>query len=1005
MSRFVKHKCGFSAAAIFLIMMLYVFPVVAQQITVRGIVCDHRNDPLTGAIVVSKGTAVNTVTDIDGKFTLNVDANAILTVTYLGFKSQEIKVNGPAFITFVMTEETVLLEDVVVVGYGTVRRKDLTGAVSSVGETVLNDRPSSNLGQALQGRIAGVYIVDNGNPQGNVALKIRGLGTIGNSDPLYVIDGVPSSLGLNSLNNEDIASIDVLKDASATAIYGSQGANGVVIITTKRGHGDGTINLKVNYGIAESTHMPKFLNATQYAALNNQMLSEAGLGTNPDWANPELLGNGTDWVDAMFRTATLRNYTLSYSGGNDQSNYYFSGGYTDQDGIIESVGFQRITLQFNGDYKVKPWVKFGNNLTFSTDNKTNGSYGLSDVFRSLPTQRIYDDDGNFDGPSGNNLWHGTIRNQYGTTVLNKNKTNGYNFLGNVYAEFSLLNGLKFKSVGGAQLVFVRNTNFTPKYPWKPTEVPVSSLYKGSSSSFTYLWDNYLTYEKTLGDHTLNAMGGMSLQWGMSDWFNGEAKGFLKDDIHQVDNAEEISNFKGSGSEWAIASFMLRANYAYKDRYLLTATVRQDGSSRFGPKHRWGTFPSFSAAWRLSEEDFYNKDGFVSDVKIRAGYGVTGHQNIGNYSYASSYDTGIYTFNGKVVSTLVASRMPNPYVHWEEVHQTNIGADIGILKNRIRLSFDLYDKNTKDMLVGMSVPVSSGYNDQAVPMINAGKVNNKGIEFTISAAIFDRHDFSWTADFNAAFNKNKIVSLNSGVPDYYGSIEMAGNTRIHADGHPIGSFYGYVADGIFQTQQEVDNWAVQIVGTNSTNGTAPGDIRFLDLDNSGVIDENDRTFIGNPAPNCTFALNNTLVYKNIDVSIFLQGIYGNDIFNANRIYMESMSSAQNQMATTLARWQGEGTSNTMPRAVHLDPNSNTRSSSRFIEDGSYLRLKDLTLGYTLPKTVAKKIAMDHLRIYASCKNLFTITNYTGFDPEVGMDGFDLGHYPVTRTFNIGVDIKF
>jgi TonB-linked SusC/RagA family outer membrane protein len=985
--------------------MLVSLGTTGQELNISGTVLDSKNDPVVGATVLVKGTTNGTTTGINGDYNIAASPDATLVFSFLGMAAHEEPVSGRGRVDVVMGENVQAIEDVVVVGYGTVRRKDLTGAIASVGGKTLNDRAVNSVGQALQGRMAGVYIVDNGNPHNNVSLKIRGLGTVNDSDPLYVIDGVPATLGLNSINNEDIASVDVLKDASATAIYGSRGANGVVIITTKRGHGDGTLNIKANYGISQATNVPSFLNAAQYASLNNQMLTEAGIATNPDWADPELLGAGTDWVNAMLRTAHTQSYTLSYSGGSDKSNYYVSGGYTNQEGIVQSVGFQRVTLQFNGDYKVKSWVKFGNNITFSADNKTNGSYDLAQVFRSLPTQNIYDDDGNFDGPSGNPIWNGTLRNQYGTAMLNKNSTEGYNLLGNAYAEFSILDGLKFKSVAGSQLTFVKNSSFTPKYEWKPTPVPTTSVYKGASYYFTYLLDNYFTYEKIFGNHSVNVMAGASLQWGENDWFNGEVKDFLKDEIQQVDNAKEISSFRGSGSEWAIASFMLRANYAYADRYLLTATVRRDGSSRFGPKHRWGTFPSFSAAWRLSEESFYDKNWVVSDVKIRAGYGITGNQNIGDYSFASAYNTGVYTFNGNVVNSLVAHKMPNPSVHWEEVRQTNIGADVGFFKNSVRLSFDLYNKNTEDMLVKMSVPVSSGYDDQDVPMINAGKVNNKGIELNLSADIFSQKDFQWTADFNIAFNKNKIISLNSDVPDYYGGVEMSGNTRVNAEGHPIGSFYGHVANGLFQTQGEVDNWAIQTVGTNSTNSTAAGDIRFLDLDNSGVIDDDDRTFIGNPMPDLTYALNNSLSYKGFDLSIFFQGIYGNDVFNANRMYLEAMSAAQNQMATVLDRWTVEGSSNSMPRAVLGDPNKNVRSSSRFIEDGSYLRLKDLTLGYTLPASIAKKIAMNNLRVYFSCKNLFTITNYSGFDPEIGVNGFDLGHYPVTRMFSVGIDIKF
>ncbi|GHT13355.1 SusC/RagA family TonB-linked outer membrane protein [Bacteroidia bacterium] len=977
----------------------------AQDLYISGTVLDSKNDPVVGATVLVKGTTNGTTTGINGDYNIAASPDATLVFSFLGMGAHEEAVSGRGRVDVVMGENAQAIEDVVVIGYGTVSRKDLTGAVASVGSKTLNDRAVNSVGQALQGRMAGVYIVDNGNPHADVSLRIRGLGTVNDSNPLYVIDGVPATLGLNSINNEDIASVDVLKDASATAIYGSRGANGVVIITTKRGHGDGTLNIKANYGISQATNVPAFLNATQYASLNNQMLMEAGQPTNPDWADPELLGAGTDWIDAMLRTAHAQSYTLSYSGGSDKSNYYVSGGYTNQDGIVQSVGYKRVTLQFNGDYKVKSWVKFGNNITFSADNKTNGNYGLSEVFRSLPTQNIYDDDGNFDGPSGNPIWNSTIRNQYGTAMLDKNTTEGYNLLGNAYAEFSIIDGLKFKSVAGAQLTFGKTSRFTPKYDWKPNPVPTTSVYKGASYGFTYLLDNYFTYEKIFGDHSVNVMAGASLQWGENDYFNGDAEDFLKDEIHQIDNAKKISAFRGSGNEWSIASFMLRANYTYADRYLLTATVRRDGSSRFGPKHRWGTFPSFSAAWRLSEESFYDKNWVMSDVKIRAGYGITGNQNIGNYSFSSDYNTGVYAFNGNVVNSLVAHKMPNPSVHWEEVRQTNVGADVGFFKSRLRLSFDLYNKNTEDMLVGMSVPVSSGYDDRDVPMINAGKVNNKGVELNLSADIFNQKDFQWTADFNIAFNKNKIISLNSDVPDYYGGVEMSGNTRVNAEGHPIGSFYGHVANGLFQTQGEVDNWSTQIVGTSSINGTAAGDIRFLDLDNNGVIDDNDRTFIGNPMPAWTYALNNSFSYKGFDLSIFFQGIYGNDVFNANRMYLEAMSAAQNQMATVLDRWTIEGSSNSMPRAVLGDPNKNVRSSTRFIEDGSYLRLKDLTLGYTLPASIAKKIAMNNLRLYFSCTNLFTISNYSGFDPEISVNGFDLGRYPVTRTFSVGIDVKF
>jgi TonB-linked SusC/RagA family outer membrane protein len=982
--------------------MLFSSEAMAQKTNLKGFVRDDSGQPISGVTVTDKSnTSASSITGVDGSFTLSVAPTAILRISFVGFETQEIVVNGRTYIDIVLKEKATELDELVVIGYGTVKKNDLTGSVSSVGEKLMADKPVLSLGQALQGRAAGVFVVDNGNPQENVSLKIRGLGTINDSDPLYVIDGFPMSAGLNSINLEDIENIDILKDASATAIYGSRGANGVVMITTKHGKsGEGKISFKANCGIETATNIPKMLNAAQYAQLSNDMLSAAGLTTNPEWSDPSSLGEGTDWVDAMFNTAHSQNYFLSYSLGGEKSNSYFSAGFTNRDGIVKSVGYKRLTLQFNGDNQVKKWIKFGHNLTFSFDKKTNGTYDLSDVFCSLPTQAIYNADGTYAGPTGSSIYYGDKRNQYGTAEIDKNKMEGYNVIGNIYAELSLMKGLKFRTQGGAEGKISYETDFTPAYDWEPIEVALSTLYKGTDRTFTYLWDNYFTYDKTLGNNTLNLMAGSSLQWGIDDYFNGTKNTFLKDETNQLSNATNIVSLTGDGSEWSLASFMFRANYSYLNRYLLTATLREDGSSRFGANHRWGSFPSFSAAWRMSEESWFDKSSWLSDVKLRAGYGVTGNQNIGNYSFASVYDTGVYEFNGTTVSTLVAHKMPNSDIHWEEVCQTNVGIDLGFLKNRVRLSIDAYNKNTNGMLVDMVVPVSSGYSDEDVPYINAGKVNNKGLEFTLSGDLFTQKDFTWTNNFNISFNKNKIISLNSSTPTYYGSVDFSGNTRVNMEGCPIGSFYGYVMDGIFQTQEEVDNWAVQVAGS-----TAPGDVKFKDLDNNGVINDNDRTVIGNPNPDFTYSLNNSLKYKNFDMEIFFQGVYGNDVYNANRIYGESMSVAYNQFASVLKRWTGEGTSNTVPRAIYGDPNENVRSSTRFIEDGSYLRLKNLTIGYTLPKNLTKKIYSTGIRVFISGKNLWTLTNYSGFDPEVNIGGFDLGTYPVTRAYNFGIDVNF
>lgn len=998
----VKCSCKHLYTLLLVAAMLISFDAMAQKTNLKGTVHDESGQPVQGATVFDKGNkSSGIITGVDGSFVLSVEPNATIGISFIGFVTQEIPIKGRTTIDVTLSENATALEEMVVIGYGTVRKSDLTGSVSSVGQQIMADKPVLSLGQALQGRAAGVYVVDNGNPQENVSLKIRGLGTINDSNPLYVIDGVPMSMGLSSINVEDIENIDILKDASATAIYGSRGANGVVMITTKKGtNGAGKLTLKANAGISEATNIPKMLNATQYAQLNNDLLSAAGYATNPLWTDPTTLGKGTDWVDAMFNTAYSKNYAISYSGGNDKSNYYVSAGYTDRQGIVKSVDFKRLTFQFNGDNQVRKWIKFAHNLTFSFDKKTNGTYNLSDVLKSLPVVPIYNEDGTYAGPEGSSYYYGDRRNQYGTAETDKNKIDGYNLMGNIYGELSIMKGLKFKSLVGAEAKINYTTNFIPAYDWKPTSVDNSSLEKGTGRYFTYLLDNYFTYNKNLGDHSINIMAGTSLQWGVNDYFTGKNGTFLKDEVNQLDNGTKLLSLTGSGSEWSLASLMFRANYSYKNKYLLTATVRRDGSSRFGANNRWGTFPSFSGAWRLDEEEWFNKDSWFSNVKIRAGYGVTGNQNIGDYSFASSFNTGIYSFNGTTVSTLVAHKMANPNVHWEEVRQTNIGADLGFFNNRFRLSIDAYNKVTNDMLIPMDVPVSTGYSDIDVPSINAGKVNNKGFEVTLSGDLFNRKDFTWTSSLNMSFNKNEIISLNSNTPTYYGDVEMSGNTRVHMEGYPIGSFYGYVADGLFQTQEEVDNWAIQAAGS-----TAPGDIKFKDLDNNGVINDYDRTIIGNPFPDLTYAWDNTFSYKGFDLELFLQGIYGADVYNANRIYQEGMSVAFNQYVTVLKRWTGEGTSNSMPRAVYSDPNKNVRSSTRFIEDGSYIRLKNVTLGYNLPKRLTGKITASNIRLFVSGQNLLTLTDYTGFDPEVDISGFDLGNYPVTRTISFGIDVNF
>jgi TonB-linked SusC/RagA family outer membrane protein len=984
-----------------LIGMLLPMCMFAQQITVQGVVKDQTGETVIGASVMEKGTTNGTITGIDGDFSLNMSPNGTLVVSFVGYKTQEVQVKGQKQLQVVLSEDAEMLDEVVVIGYGTMKKSDLTGAVSSIGNKDIKDSPVSNLGQAIQGKISGVQIVDAGKPGDNVSIKIRGLGSINNCDPLVVIDGVPTDLGLSSLNMADVERLDVLKDASATAIYGSRGANGVVMITTKRGtEGKGKLAVSANYSFQNATNVPSLLNAAQYAELSNDMMVNSGRNPNPEWANPSELGAGTDWVDELLRTGVMQNYTVSYSGGNEKSHYYVSGGFLDQSGIVKSVNYRRFTFQSNSDAQVLKWLKFSNNITFSADTKKSGSYNIGDALKALPIYPVKNEDGSWSGPDGNSEWYGSTRNPIGPTELNKSQTDGYNFLANLTAELTFTKWLKFKSTFGYDAKFWFIDNFTPKYNWKPTPTEETSRYKSDNKSFTYLWDNYFLFDHTFAEkHRVGLMAGMSAQWNTNDYLNAQKNVFMFDNVHEMDNGEEMYAIGGNETEWALLSYMARVNYSYEDRYLLTATIRRDGSSRFGKKHRWGTFPSVSVAWRASQEKWFPKNDYINDLKVRAGYGVTGSQaSVGNYSYLASYNTSVYPFgiSSGNQTALVSSTLANPYIHWEEVAQTNIGFDASLFNSRVMFSFDAYLKETRDMLVKASIPITSGFEDTTTTYTNAGKVRNQGIEMSLHT-INLTGELGWETNLTATYNKNKIKDLNSDVPYYINQINNSYVTMLAKD-YPINVFYGYVTDGIFQNQSEVNTHAVQ-------PGAEPGDIRFRDLNNDGVINDSDRTVIGNPNPSWLFSMNNSLSYKGFELSVFLQGIAGNKIYNANNIDNTGMAAAYNQTTDVLKRWQGEGTSNSMPRAVFGDPNQNTRVSDRFVENGSYLRLKNITLSYTFPKQWLQKAQIENARLSLSCENVATITGYSGFDPEVGINGIDQNRYPISRTFSLGLNFNF
>ncbi len=998
----LKHKesSGFRMFS-FLIGLLLPLCLSAQQINLKGIVKDASGEGIPGASVVEKGTSNGTVAEADGSFTLKASQGAVLEISCVSYLTEEVKVDSRTYYEVVLRDDAELLSEVLVIGYGTIRKSDLTGAVSAVSADKLKDSPVSNVGQALQGKVAGVQIIDSGTPGSNVNIKIRGLGSINNCDPLIVIDGVPTDLGLASLNTNDIERIDVLKDASAAAIYGSRGANGVVMITTKRGsEGKGRISVSANASFQNAHNVPQMLNAAQYAQLSNEMMAASGRNSNPEWTNPEALGAGTSWLDEMLNTGIVQNYTVSYSGGNDKAHYYVSGGFFDQSGIVKNVGYKKFTFQSNSDAQVFKWLKFTNNITFSADDKTSGEYNIGSIMSALPVFSVKDGNGDWSGPEGNSEWYGSTRNPVGVNQVNSSTTKGYNILANISAEISFTKWLKFKSTFGYDAKFWFVDSFTPKFDWKPTPVEQSSRYKSDNKSFTYLWDNYFLFDHTFAKkHHLAIMAGTSAQWNKFDYLNAQKNVFMFDSIHEMDNGQEMYAIGGNESEWSLMSIMARLNYSYADRYLITATVRHDGSSRFGANNRWGTFPSVSVAWRPSKENWFPENKAVNDLKIRAGYGVTGSQaSVGNYGYLAVYDTAVYSFGstGKEQSTLFARTLSNPSLHWEEVAQTNVGIDIAFLDSRIQFSMDGYIKDTRDMLVKASIPITSGFEDTSTTYTNAGKVRNRGVEMSLHTVNF-AGKFNWQTDINATYNTNRIIDLNSDVPSYINQIKNSYVTML-ANGYPINVFYGYVTDGIFQNEQEIANHADQ-------PGAEPGDIRFRDLNNDGVINDSDRTVIGNPNPTWLFSMNNTLEWKGIELSVYLQGVAGNKIYNANNIDNTGMAAALNQTTAVLKRWTGEGTSNFMPRAVFGDPNQNCRVSDRFVEDGSYLRVKNITLAYSFPKKWMEKIRLEGIRIALSCDNVATITKYSGFDPEVSINGIDSSLYPIPRTFSVGLNVNF
>ena len=1010
------------------------------DVPVSGRVTQENGDPLPGVTVIVQGTTIGATTNSDGTFALNAPENSTLIFSYVGFVRKEVPISGAASgITVTMTEDLRALSEVVVVGYGTQERGSVTGAVSSVSSKEIASQPVADVTQALQGRAAGVTVTSNGGAPGGAAgtsVRVRGITSAGNNNPLYVIDGFPLPDGnenqLNAISPNDIETIDILKDASATAIYGVRAANGVVIITTKRGKaGVSSINLDVYRGVQQVWRKLSLLNAEEYAVINNESRIARGFPIVVDrLRNPQALGEGTDWQDEVFRRAAIQNYSLSATGGSEKARFAVSGSYFQQDGTIVGSNFERFTLRANGDVQVNKILKLGNSisLTHLSDRQitsNDGEYGTVQQTLRIPAIiPVYRPDGYYYEPRGQQD-NFIEENPIVAATLNNQRFNRNRALTTVFAELEPVKGLRFRTNVGADFIFDNFNSFRPTIPELRVDLAgggqetYSTRYNLAGASATssyapsYLIENTATYEHLFADkHQVTLLLGQSAQ--EFNYSNVEAyrSGYLRNDLQVINTGPINTRLANAGiinPASHLASYFARLNYEFAGKYLFQAIARYDGSSNFEPGNQFGFFPGVSAGWRISEEDFLKGNRVISNLKIRAGYGKVGNpNNAGRFAYLYSINSAIqYPFgpNGTIQTGAAPTRLANADLRWENNNQANLGIDIGLLENRFEATIDLYNRSSPNLIAPVPVSLVSGTYESVNR--NAASAYNRGIDFSLTSRNIQGsgRGLSWTTNLNVSAYKTQLDALGVGQP-YNGLSGLSGVIVRYDKGQPFGSFYGYVADGLFQTPEDVKNHATQIAGNDPAISTAPGDIRFKDLNGDGVINAQDRTFIGNPNPDFTYGVNNTLTWMGFDLNVFLQGSQGNKIYNQNRYILESPLYGNSSGSTrVLDRWTGPGTSNDVPRAIANDPNQNLRVSSYFLEDGSYLRIKTLTLGYNLPQLLLDRVAAKQLRVYVTAQNLATFTKYTGFDPEVGSRGVDLGVYPQPRVFLAGINIGF
>ncbi|WP_147206029.1 SusC/RagA family TonB-linked outer membrane protein [Segetibacter aerophilus] len=1066
MSRKLTQDYFWSRHLSILILFIFCSTAILAQNVVTGRVVDSANEGVSRVSVIVKGTKRGVVTDAAGNFRINATINDVLVISALGYGTQEISVRGAGPVDVTLARQTAQLTEVVVIGYGQKSRKLLTESISTVGAKDLQKLPVASADAAMQGRVSGVQITNaDGSPGSPVAVRVRGVGTVGNTQPLFVIDGIPvgntggtNTNPLATLNPNDIENISVLKDASSAAIYGMRAANGVVLITTKRGKsGKPRVSFDAYYGIQQFPKKLRANNTQQYIALAQEALDNRNKQDNltPGQSgyqvlHPDLIagtpnsvtGINTDWQEATInKNAPVVNYNVGVSGGTENANYFLSVGYFKQEAVTKNWNLGRYSVRANSDYKVGSRFKIGQTLALSFQEVKRGMNGGGDGFLYAnnlsmpPFFKIYDDQnripGNRYGYNGNSNVAGfTIGNQLALNEIVKNTDNNYRLLGGLYAELELLTGLKYRSAASIDLGFGRNTTWQPGFTDKEIGYgrEVNNYSDNRSQGYTQVFTNTLNYERNIGENAFNLIGGIEYQK-----IRGNNLSYMGVNFQSTDPAfyQRVSNGRGNNGQFdppgsglyneAYASYFGRLSYNYKEKYLLTATVRRDGTSRFAPEKRFGTFPAVSAAWRISEEDFFKK-GIISDLKLRGSWGRLGNANTSSFAYISRVRfEPQYPLNNVPAQAPTPASLPNAEIGWETVESTDFGFDASLFNNKINFLTTYYKRNTIDFLYGLPVPFTSGFSGTDV---NVGKVENKGFEFEIGYNTRIAKDLNFNISANLTTVKNKLVSLAPGVEEY-----SSGNYRT-AVGYPIGYFYGYKALGIYQNAAQASSALPdEVAGTS--NKPRPGDIIFQDNNAplpgtpngkqfkdsaDGRITPADRTFLGKTIPDFFYGVNLSANYKGFDLAVLFQGVSGIQVYNQLRQNMEGLGGpGRNQLATTENRWKGEGTSNTMPRAIAGDPYNNNRFSSRWVENAGFFRLKNIQIGYSLPEGfLSKTKAFRSARIYVGGTNLFTITKYTGLDPEVitfgnvstqTNAGTDVGSTPQPRTFQAGLNFNF